>query len=54
MVLLKMMLRLFTTIFGTTHPRKEDENTYAWLLFGLVMAIIAAMAAVAWLVVKFV
>ena len=54
MFVLKMMLRLFTTIFGTTHPAKDEEEKYAWLLFGLIVVIVAAMAAMAWLVVKFV
>jgi hypothetical protein len=52
--LLRMMLRLFTTIFGTTHPNKEDEAKYAWLLFALVVAIVVAMVGAAWVVVKFV
>ncbi len=52
MTLLKMMLRLFTSIFGTTHPTAEQEERYAWMLFGLVVVIVAAMAAVAWIVVK--
>ena len=50
MILLRMMLRLFTTIFGTTHPRKEEENKYAWMLFGLIVVMVAAMAGVAWTV----
>jgi len=54
MVLLKMMLRLFTTIFGTTHPSKENEAKYAWLLFGLIVAIIGAMVVMTWLVEQFV
>ena len=54
MVLLKMMLRLFTTIFGATHPSKEEEEKYAWLLFGLVVLIVAGMAAMAWVVVRLV
>lgn len=52
MVLLKMMLRLFTTILGTTHPSEEEEGKYAWLLFGLILLIVVAMAAVAVVVVK--
>lgn len=54
MVLLRMMLRLFTTIFGTTHPSKEDEAKYAWMLFGLIVAIVFAMALMTLLVMKFV
>jgi hypothetical protein len=54
MVLLKIMLRLFTTIFGTTHPAKDEEDKYALLLFGLIVLIVAAMAAVAWIVANFV
>jgi hypothetical protein len=52
MILLRMMLRLFTTIFGTTHPSQEDEAKYAWMLFGLIVVIVAGMAAVALVVVK--
>jgi hypothetical protein len=54
MFLLRMMLRLFTTIFGTTHPSKENEAKYAWMLFGLIVAIVVAMAGMAWLVMQFV
>jgi hypothetical protein len=43
MTILKMMLRLFTSIFGTTHPAKEDEEKYAWMLFGLIVVTIVAM-----------
>ena len=52
MILLKMMLRLFTTILGTTHPSQEEEGKYAWLLFGLILLIVVAMAAAALVVVK--
>lgn len=52
MALLKMMLRLFTTIFGTTHPSKEDEDKYAWMLFAMVVVIVIAMVGAAWLVVR--
>jgi hypothetical protein len=54
MVLLKMMLRLFTTIFGTTHPAKEEEDKYAWMLFGLIVVMAVAMAAMALIVVRLV
>lgn len=52
MFLLRMMLRLFTTIFGTTHPSKEDEAKYAWMLFGMVLIFIAAMVAMTWITLK--
>ncbi len=52
MILLRMMLRLFTSIFGTTHPSKEDEAKYAWMLFGMIVIFIAAMAAMTWVMLK--
>jgi hypothetical protein len=54
MTLLKMMLRLFTTIFGTTHPAKEDEDKYAWMLFGLILVMVFGMAVMAVIVVRLV
>ena len=45
MVLLRMMLRLFTSIFETMYPSKEDETKYAWMLLGLIVFFMAAMAA---------
>jgi hypothetical protein len=52
MFLLRMMLRLFTSIFGTTHPCKEDEAKYAWMLFGMIVIFIAAMAGMTWVMLK--
>ena len=54
MIILRMMLRLFTSIFGTTHPAKEDEAKYAWMLLGLVVAIVGAMGLMTLFVMKFV
>ena len=52
MVLLRMMLRLFTSIFGTTHPSEEDETKYAWMLLGLIVFFMAAMAAMTWVMLR--
>jgi hypothetical protein len=45
-------LRLFTSILGATHPSKEEEDKYAWLLFGLILLIVVAMAGAALIAVK--
>ena len=54
MTLLRMMLRLFTSIFGTTHPQKEDEDRYAWMLFALIVVIVGTMTAMVLLVSRYV
>ena len=52
MIILKMMLRLFTSIFGTTHPSKEEEAKYAWMLLGLIAVTVLAMVGVTLLIVR--
>jgi hypothetical protein len=52
MTILKMMLRLFTSIFGTTHPSEEDEAKYAWMLLGLIVVTIVGMVGAALLMVQ--
>jgi hypothetical protein len=54
MILLRMMLRLFTSIFGATHPTREEEDKYAWMLLGLIVSIVFAMGAMMLLVMRFV
>jgi hypothetical protein len=54
MILLRMMLRLFTSIFGATHPTREEEDKYAWMLFGLLVLFVAGMAAMTWLMMRLV
>jgi hypothetical protein len=52
MTILKMMLRLFTSIFGTSHPSKEDEAKYAWMLLGLIVVTVVAMIGATLIVVQ--
>jgi hypothetical protein len=54
MPILRMILRLFTSIFGTTHPAKEVEDKYALMLFGTLAAIVGAVVLAAWLAVRYV
>jgi len=49
-----MMLRVFTTIFGATHPRKEEEDKYALMLFATVILVIAGLLGTIWLLTNFV
>ena len=54
MTILKMMLRLFTTILGTTHPRKEEEGNYALLLFGTLVVIVGMVGIAVLLAVEYI
>lgn len=50
MPVLRMMLRLFTTILGTTHPREEEEDKYALMLFAVLVLIVGSLGGMIWMV----
>ena len=52
MPILRMMLRLFTSIFGTTHPSEEHEDKYAVMLFATVLFFLLLTVGATWIALR--
>ena len=52
MGLVKLTAKIFIDLFGITPPTPEEEGKYAWILFGLSLLTVLAVAAVFLLLVR--
>jgi hypothetical protein len=50
MRVLILFLQLFTSAFGTTQPKPEEERKYAWFLFALLTCMALAVTVVVYVI----